>query len=116
MRLRLTTGTAVAAITSLIGFASACSNTQAPAVSVVPAGSAPTNATPVETPTSRLDSQQRFVGVNLDWTDDSVAAYSQRSGRAPDVLVRFVRFPLADEDARQLRELLDEAKRVDAVA
>ena len=117
MRLsRAANRTALAALASLAALAGACSSPATPEVSVVPAVSPTASATVAATPTSHLDEQRRFVGVNLDWTQDSVAAYAQRSGRTPDVLVRFLRFPLGDEDTRQLRELLDEAKRGDAVA
>ena len=110
------TQTSLAAIAALAGLANACSSPATPGVSVQSASPATANATLAPQPASRLNDQRRLVGVNLDWTSDSVEAYARRSGRPPDVLVRFVRFPLADEDARQLRELLDEAKRGNAVA
>jgi len=108
--------TAVVAIAALAAVASACSNPEPPGASFLPSVLATARATTGPTPTSRLDAQRRYIGVNLDWSEDSVDAYSRRSGHVPDVLVRFVRFPLGDDDERELRALLDEAQRIDAVA
>jgi hypothetical protein len=37
-----------------------------------------------------------YFGVNLDWDNDSPAAYAARLGRAPAVYVLFVEFPLSE--------------------
>lgn len=44
-----------------------------------------------------------FVGMNLDWGNDTAATVSQRLGRTPEVWVQFVAFPL-DEAARTTLE------------
>src|SRR5262245_22250954 len=39
-----------------------------------------------------------YYGVNLDWEQDSAAAYAQRLGRAAAVYVVFAKFPIPRED------------------
>jgi hypothetical protein len=63
-----------------------------------------------------FDGASRHLGVNLDWTNDTVEAYAQRIGRHPDVLVDFFAFPLGFDDERRLDGLLQQAHHNGAIA
>jgi hypothetical protein len=82
-------------------------------------GASATSAAPPAAETRRgvlFDGASKHLGVNLDWTNDTVAAYAQRTGRDPDVLVGFFAFPLGSDDESRLQGLLQESQRYGAVA
>ena len=44
-----------------------------------------------------------YFGVNLQWGEDTAAAYTQRLGQAPMVYVNFFRFPFEQSDLQHLQ-------------
>lgn len=49
-----------------------------------------------------------YFGVNLDWSQDSAAAYSDRLGLVPATYVRFFRFPFQNDDLVQLEDFISQ--------
>jgi len=56
-----------------------------------------------------------WVGVHLDWANETVAKITQDLGRAPADLVTFVSFPLTADDGRNLDAAAEQAREVGAV-
>lgn len=53
-----------------------------------------------------------WLGVSIDWANDSLAAYADRLGRRPAVAVSFVQMPLTRDDRRNLDAAVDQARQV----
>jgi len=67
-------------------------------------------------PPSLLDAGNHFYfGVNLHWGEDSLAAYTSRTGLAPEVIVNFFAFPLGEGDRTNLEDFFDEAREARAI-
>ncbi len=50
-----------------------------------------------------------LTGVSLDWSTDSLAAYAERLGRTPAVVVTFAEVPLREEDLTAVQGVVDQA-------
>ncbi|GAA0986304.1 hypothetical protein GCM10009562_38550 [Nocardioides aquaticus] len=50
-----------------------------------------------------------LTGVSLDWATDSLAAYAERLGRTPAVVVTFAEVPLREEDLAAVQGVVDQA-------
>ncbi len=63
-------------------------------------------------PTTRLARLEpatgTYFGVNLNWGEDSAAAYNQRLGRRAAVYVQFTRFPPKTDDITYLNQFIDQ--------
>jgi hypothetical protein len=57
-----------------------------------------------------------WFGVNLDWENDSPAAYAGRLGRTPAVFVEFAAFPLDDATGTRLDAVIDQVAAVGGMA
>lgn len=49
-----------------------------------------------------------YFGVNLNWDEDSAAAFNGRVGKPAAVYVQFVRFPFGTEEIRYLEDFVDQ--------
>ena len=58
-------------------------------------------------PSPAAHSDHFYFGINVDADDDSPDAFEARTGIAPDVLVRFYRFPLTDSGQENLARFLE---------
>ena len=57
-----------------------------------------------------------WFGVNLDWENDSPAAYAGRLGRTPAVFVEFAAFPLDDASGKRLDAVIDQVSEAGGMA
>ncbi|MGH2379650.1 MAG: glycoside hydrolase family 26 protein, partial [Candidatus Limnocylindria bacterium] len=80
----------------LVAVATGCTSPAAPTTSAPSPASSAAPAAPAALPDLVPPAGQAWFGMNLDWTNDSVADVTERLGVTPSVWVQFVRFPLDD--------------------
>src|SRR5262249_37016449 len=61
-------------------------------------------------------SQGTYFGVNLNWKEDSAAAFNQRLGARAAVYVQFLAFPLGAEEARYLDDFVEQVQAQGGIA
>ncbi|HEU0073544.1 MAG TPA: glycosyl hydrolase [Dehalococcoidia bacterium] len=88
-------GALFAALLSACGGSSGASQPPEATASSVPAASPPA-ACGQQSPPALLAENGIYFGVNLDWDEDSPAAYAARLGKSPAVYVLFAKFPLSE--------------------
>jgi len=70
-----------------------------------------------QAPRSRLEPYRGvYLGVNLDWGNDSAAALTNRLGGSPAVYVQFVHFPMTADDRIYLEAFVDQVAQQGAYA
>src|SRR3954451_14709460 len=56
-----------------------------------------------------------WFGASIDWSRDSLAAYTSRLGHAPAVAVVFYRFPMAKQERTWLDQAVTQARKSDTM-
>jgi Glycosyl hydrolase family 26 len=87
-------------------------------LAVVPYGRPVAGADPLPSrPLARLEPEHGiYFGVNLDWSSDSAAAFSQRLGLQAAVYVQFVNFPFSNEDVRNVEAVINQVSEQGGIA
>ena len=87
-------------------------------LAVVPYGRPVAGADPLPSrPLARLEPEHGiYFGVNLDWSSDSAAAFSQRLGLQAAVYVQFVNFPFSNEDVRNVEGVINQVSEQGGIA
>jgi hypothetical protein len=113
---------ALASVTAIACYGGAPDATGTPPAATTAVISEPATETPshstadvIYPPSPLLDGDHVYLGVNLHWGEDSPAAYTSRTGLAPEVLVNFFSFPLTASDRAHLDDFLDEARNARAI-
>ena len=87
-------------------------STSAPTTATATATAMPETAYP---PSALAGGDHFYLGVNLQWGEDSPEAYEARTDLAVEVLVNFFAFPFSDSDRTNLDDLFEEARKARAI-
>ena len=80
-------------------------------------GCRPDGLTPPEASLARLEPENGvYFGVNLDWGNDTIAAFSSRLGLPPSAAVYFVEFPIPSPAQANLDAFFEQAAGSGAIA